>query len=705
MSYIGQRPDTVVSRNTFSEFNYTATNAQTTFTGADTNGLTLSYNAGNVEVFLNGVRLEEADFTATNGTSVVLASGATTGDLLSVKSAVVFETNDAVSKASGGTFSNSISVTGSVTATSFSGDGSSLSGISTDLVNDITPQLGGNLDTNGKNIAFGDSASAGTDDTLTFGADADLQIYFDGNSKIADVGDGKLELHSNGTGVFIQKGATEYMAKFETDGAVTLYHDNSPKLATSSTGVTVTGNIANASGDLTIDIVGDITFDAGGGDVNFKDDGTQYGFLAKYNNDLWIGNSISDGDVTIRGNDGGSNISALSFDMSNLGFASFNANAFFNESASDVDFRIKSVNETNMFYVDANTDRIGIGTSDPRGKLQIGSGIGGSNVPSSHELVFGANNSDITFLSDSSGTSVDGTIGAWNTVYNFQNSKIVFDKPAGNLGQILFYTNTGSGIEARMKIQHDGKVGIGETMPDCKLHVRGAASGGGRILIQTDGAFAGTDEAMLDFRHYDDTGDPSGRISLKGTTNYAGDMVFKVRQGGTSGAGGAGLQEHMRIQTGGYVTTPNQPSCSIYNCGFGSSATSWSSAGSGSANGGLVGVAHHNNGNHYSTSTGYFTAPVAGYYLCNLNVYGKKDNSHGDNAGYWWGYFQKNGGYYAGNYIMEAYYNSGDYDQGASISSLIYLAANDTVRPYMGSYIHGISVYGPNTSFNCHLLG
>ena len=72
MSYIGQQPDTIVSRNTFSEFNYTATNAQTTFTGADTNGLTLSYNAGNVEVFLNGVRLEEADFTATNGTSVCL---------------------------------------------------------------------------------------------------------------------------------------------------------------------------------------------------------------------------------------------------------------------------------------------------------------------------------------------------------------------------------------------------------------------------------------------------------------------------------------------------------------------------------------------------------------------------------------------------------------------------------------------------------
>ena len=41
MSYIGQSPDTIVSRNSFDEFNYTATNSQTTFTGADTNNNTL----------------------------------------------------------------------------------------------------------------------------------------------------------------------------------------------------------------------------------------------------------------------------------------------------------------------------------------------------------------------------------------------------------------------------------------------------------------------------------------------------------------------------------------------------------------------------------------------------------------------------------------------------------------------------------------
>ena len=101
-----------------------------------------------------------------------------------------------------------------------------------------------------------------------------------------------------------------------------------------------------------------------------------------------------------------------------------------------------------------------------------------------------------------------------------------------------------------------GNVGIGETAPDGKLHVRGGSSAGGQIWIQTDGTFAGTDEAQLNFRHYDDTGDASGQIKLIGTTtggNYSGDMVFSVRGGGTSGAGGASLSEKMRITNDGRV--------------------------------------------------------------------------------------------------------------------------------------------------------
>ena len=61
------------------------------------------------------------------------------------------------------------------------GNGSGLTNLATDLVNDTTPQLGGNLDNNGKNITFGDSAGS-SDDRLTFGAGTDLSIYHDNSN-------------------------------------------------------------------------------------------------------------------------------------------------------------------------------------------------------------------------------------------------------------------------------------------------------------------------------------------------------------------------------------------------------------------------------------------------------------------------------------------------------------------------------------------
>ena len=56
--------------------NFTATANQTTFT--------VNYAVGNILVFMNGAKLNSADFTATNGSSVVLASGATVGDIVEV---------------------------------------------------------------------------------------------------------------------------------------------------------------------------------------------------------------------------------------------------------------------------------------------------------------------------------------------------------------------------------------------------------------------------------------------------------------------------------------------------------------------------------------------------------------------------------------------------------------------------------------------
>ena len=70
---------------TSQRYNYTATSGQTTFTGSDNAGNTLTYDAGFIDVYLNGVKLlNGTDVTVTSGTSVVLASGATTGDVVDI---------------------------------------------------------------------------------------------------------------------------------------------------------------------------------------------------------------------------------------------------------------------------------------------------------------------------------------------------------------------------------------------------------------------------------------------------------------------------------------------------------------------------------------------------------------------------------------------------------------------------------------------
>ena len=106
------------------------------------------------------------------------------------------------------------------------------------VVVDTTPQLGGTLDTNGQLVQFGDSSGA-TDDRLQFGASQDLLMYHDGsNSYITDNGTGSLKI--GGTQIDIE-GTSETLATFVDDGAVTLYHNNSARIATSANGVTVTG--------------------------------------------------------------------------------------------------------------------------------------------------------------------------------------------------------------------------------------------------------------------------------------------------------------------------------------------------------------------------------------------------------------------------------------------------------------------------------
>jgi hypothetical protein len=92
--HLGVQPDTVVqpSYRTITEF--TATAGQTTFSPA-------SYTAGYIDVYRNGVKLGSADFTATNGTSVVLANACTAGDYVRFEGFLITTFNNAIPNTNG----------------------------------------------------------------------------------------------------------------------------------------------------------------------------------------------------------------------------------------------------------------------------------------------------------------------------------------------------------------------------------------------------------------------------------------------------------------------------------------------------------------------------------------------------------------------------------------------------------------------------
>ena len=104
---------------------------------------------------------------------------------------------------------------------------------------------------------------------LRIGSGDDLQIFHDGsNSIIFEQGTGNLAIQSTGAEIQLSKGGSfEHMVRAIVDGAVMLYHDNSVKFETTSTGINVTNNITNTSGsDLVINSTGRVQLQVANGE-------------------------------------------------------------------------------------------------------------------------------------------------------------------------------------------------------------------------------------------------------------------------------------------------------------------------------------------------------------------------------------------------------------------------------------------------------
>jgi hypothetical protein len=80
---------------------------------------------------------------------------------------------------------------------------------------------------------------------FTAGAGDDLKIYHDGTDSRVENSTGDIKLKNTGSYYFFDEDGGETLASFINDGSVNLYHDGNKKFETSSTGVTVTGNLVS----------------------------------------------------------------------------------------------------------------------------------------------------------------------------------------------------------------------------------------------------------------------------------------------------------------------------------------------------------------------------------------------------------------------------------------------------------------------------
>jgi len=117
-------------------------------------------------------------------------------------------------------------------------------------------------------------------------------------------------VYNNGSSVV---DAVTAVTSLQSDGGVTVDE------------MTLDGDTLTATDDFIINAVGDITLDADGDEVIFKDGGTNVGHVSMDSDNLTIKSLVSDKDVIFQGNDGGSAITALTLDMSAAGEAQFNA--------------------------------------------------------------------------------------------------------------------------------------------------------------------------------------------------------------------------------------------------------------------------------------------------------------------------------------------------------------------------------------------
>ena len=301
----------------------------------------------------------------------------------------------------------------------------------------------GEITANG-GIALGDN------DKATFGAGDDLQIYHDGShSWIKDAGTGNIYISSDGYAVNIVKGEnTAAVASFIPDGPVNLYNAGDLKLATTSTGIDVTGT-------ATMDGLSVQSTSASATVASFKGS-SAFGIelaasaVAPYIQTVGVG---SGEELAITS--GGNKVALF-------------------QDGGDISF-YEDTGTTAKFFWDASAESLGIGTSAPQ-KIHGGASLDGET---STGFEFIAGNSTVStvggeFLggyafrnNDSSGTPdhYSGIKAVASDSFGSANLEFYSGRDryeAGTAPNMVILGNTAS---------TDGNVGIGTSSPDSLMHL------------------------------------------------------------------------------------------------------------------------------------------------------------------------------------------------------------------------------------------
>ena len=463
--------------------------------------------------------------------------------------------------------------------------------------------------------------------------------------------------------------------------------------------ITIDGTeIDLSSGDLIIDVAGDITLDAGGAEINFKDDTVLFGQFQKFSDNFNIKSTISDGNLVFQGNDGGSTINALILDMENGGKATFLSDVIaggkFNAATASTTDPVLQLTDTGVIDYDF--------TFPDTGTIQIG-----VNASSNKELKL------VNAGSGMFGLNVAGhTLPAVNNTYSLGSSSLRYSQVWASTNMVSpTYIATGNVATGGYQLTNtggDGKPALTSDGNNWTI-IRPIISGGDVAInnfANTANLFTITDEGNVGLNENTPTSYYSKTFQINGSGNTSAIKLTNTATGNANNRGhdiasdGADMRlanreanGHWQVYTTAVTDSPQlaidvtedqqvrMPKQATFEA---SGSGGWSSFLGASTWHGMIDTERHDANADFDNTNGRFTAPHDGYYIFTASWYIQKNTSTAANTYVHPGIWINNSYSWLGGSTPYTIFGNAisnhsvsGYPDGVTITRTIYMAAGD----------------------------